>query len=125
MTTDIQVLTKYLPSSDRSLPALALQVIRLADSYMLWIGTTELAPEQVAQAPSQGNLAIDWACAMPPLNVRVTVCVLFYTLNQMVPKSNTPAATALFRSASSDVAFGMAQRLGDTLHSFHRGPIEC
>jgi Proteasome assembly chaperone 4 len=68
----ISAQTKYLAAADPSLPALALQVTRLVDSYMLWIGTTELSPEDVSKAPSQGSLARDWACAMPA----ITVCFL-------------------------------------------------
>jgi proteasome assembly chaperone 4 len=68
----ISVQTKYLPASDPSLPALALQVTRLVDSYMLWVGTTERSLEDVSIAPSEGSLARDWACAMPPN----TVCLL-------------------------------------------------
>ena len=56
----------YLPASDSSLPALALQILRMVDSYMLWIGTTDVSAEDVSRAPLQGNLARDWACAMPP-----------------------------------------------------------
>ncbi|KAL4266394.1 Proteasome assembly chaperone 3 [Pleurotus pulmonarius] len=44
----IVVKTIHLPPSDPSLPALALQVTQLVDSYL------------------QGNLSRDWACAMPP-----------------------------------------------------------
>jgi hypothetical protein len=75
--TSIEMHTRYLPSEDSSLPALALQVTRLVDSYMLWIGTTELPNDQVELAPSQGALAKDWACAMPPLSVSLAVFDLF------------------------------------------------
>jgi hypothetical protein len=69
MSAAISIETKYLPSTDASLPALALQVTRLVDSYMLWIGTTDAAPEDASKAPLQGNLARDWACAMPAIIV--------------------------------------------------------
>jgi len=72
MSAAISIETKYLPSSESSLPALVLQVTRLVDSYMLWIGPTDAAPEDVSKAPLLGNLARDWACAMPA----ITVCVL-------------------------------------------------
>lgn len=64
--------TKFVPPSDPTLPALALQVTRLRDSYMLWIGTTEESAEDVQNAPLQGHLARDWACAMPANKVRPT-----------------------------------------------------
>ncbi|EIW82735.1 hypothetical protein CONPUDRAFT_163813 [Coniophora puteana RWD-64-598 SS2] len=47
----------------------------------------------VERAMSGGLVARDWACAMPPAGARAE-----------------SAATSLFRSSSSDVAFGMAQR---------------
>ena len=65
--TSISVETKYIAPSGPSLPALVVQVTRLVDSYMLWIGTTSEAEENVKLAPLQGCLAKDWACGMPPL----------------------------------------------------------
>lgn len=67
----ITVETKYLPPSEASLPALALQITSLVGSYMLWIGTTDpdAGPDAAAQAPLRGSLARDWACAMPALTV--------------------------------------------------------
>ncbi|GLB37582.1 putative proteasome assembly chaperone 4 [Lyophyllum shimeji] len=93
-TASISVEVKYLTPSDPSLPALALQVTRLVDSYMLWIGTTEVPLNDVDKAATQSSLCKDWACAMPP---RVA--------GGAIP------ATSLFRSAESDVALSMAQRL--------------
>jgi proteasome assembly chaperone 4 len=74
MKTTISVETKYIASSDSSLPALGLQVTRLVDSYMIWIGSTEVAAEEVHNAPLHGCLSRDWACAMPPpvITVRLT-----------------------------------------------------
>ncbi|KAF8070607.1 hypothetical protein FPV67DRAFT_1561372 [Lyophyllum atratum] len=92
--TSISVDTKYLAPSDPSLPALALQVTRLVDSYMLWIGTTDRSAEDVYEAATQGSLCKDWACAMPPRYAGGAV-----------------PATSLFRSTESDVALSMAQRL--------------
>lgn len=92
----IQVETKYIPPSDLSLPAIVVQVTRLVGSYMLWVGTTDVAAEDVRKAPLQGRLAKDWACAMPTKDS-----------NSGIP----PAATSLFRSSSSDAALPMAQRL--------------
>ncbi|KAI0733148.1 hypothetical protein C8Q72DRAFT_814459 [Fomitopsis betulina] len=88
--------TKFVPPSDPTLPALALQVTRLRDSYMLWIGTTEESAEDVQNAPLQGHLARDWACAMPANKLNANI---------------SPAATSLYRSSSSDAALTMSQRL--------------
>jgi len=92
----ISVETKYIASSDSALPALALQVTRLVDSYMIWVGTTEESAEEVHKAPLHGCLSKDWACAMSlPTNT-----------------SSLPAsATSLFRVSGSEVALSMAQRL--------------
>ena len=68
--TTVSVETKYFPSSGASLPALALQVTCLADSYMLWIGATEEPEEKADHAALRGHLGKDWAVAMPPWNVR-------------------------------------------------------
>ncbi|KAI0093030.1 hypothetical protein BDY19DRAFT_989714 [Irpex rosettiformis] len=92
--TDIQVYTKYVPPSERTLPALALQITQLVGSYMVWVGITDEPAEKVDIAPSQGFLLKDWACAMPPTSVGIP-----------------PAATNLYRSSSSDVSLSMAQRL--------------
>ncbi|KAH9858781.1 hypothetical protein C2E23DRAFT_19475 [Lenzites betulinus] len=91
----IQVDTQYFPSAGHALPPLAVQTTRLVNSYMLWVGTTDVEQDQVETAPLQGSLAKDWACAMP---VRET--------------PGTPAAaTPLYRSSSSEAALSMAQRL--------------
>ncbi|KAH9949600.1 hypothetical protein B0H21DRAFT_727593 [Amylocystis lapponica] len=95
-TPSIRVHTTFIPPSDVSLPALAVQTTQLVDSYMLWVGTTEQPPEEVHKAPSLGFLSKDWACAMPARDS-----------NANIP----PAATSLLRSSSSDVALSMAQRL--------------
>lgn len=70
--------TKYISPSDSSLPAVALQITRMVDSYMLWVGTTENMAEDVAKAPMQGNLCRDWACAMPA-NGNVAVRLVFFS----------------------------------------------
>ncbi|KAI0663560.1 hypothetical protein C8Q70DRAFT_950927 [Cubamyces menziesii] len=91
----IHVDTRYFPPADLALPALAVQTTRLVDTYMLWVGTTDVDQEQIENAPLQGCLAKDWACAMP---ARET--------------PGTPAAaTPLYRSSSSEAALSMAQRL--------------
>ncbi|TFK25162.1 hypothetical protein FA15DRAFT_590993 [Coprinopsis marcescibilis] len=91
---DITVSTIFLPSKKSSLPPLALQVTSLKDSYMLWIGVCDGEAESKDQAVRQGNLCKDWAVAMPPKD------------SGMVAN-----ATSLFRTATSDNAFSMAQRL--------------
>jgi len=73
MVPRISVEVKYIPSSDPCLPSLALQVTKLVDSYMLWVGTIEdNTGEDVEQAPLQGSLCRDWAFAMPPMKVCTT-----------------------------------------------------
>ncbi|KAL1705305.1 hypothetical protein EV121DRAFT_258662 [Schizophyllum commune] len=89
----ISVTTHYVSPPDDSLPPLALQITRLVGSYMLWVGMAEGGPERVEEAPLKGNLAKDWACAMPSA------------------AGGAGAATALFRTSGSDVALSMAQRL--------------
>ncbi|KAF7792345.1 hypothetical protein EIP86_003381 [Pleurotus ostreatoroseus] len=93
----IHVETKYIAPADSTLPALALQATHLVNSYMIWIGCTDVPEESVQLAPLRGSLAKDWACAMPPSSDTVPA-----------------AATSLFVSSSSaDLALAMAQRLGD------------
>jgi hypothetical protein len=71
----ISVETRHITPTDVGLPSLAVQITRLVDSYMLWVGVTEDGPEEVAQAPLKGSLARDWACAMPTINVRAVHAV--------------------------------------------------
>ncbi|EIW63366.1 uncharacterized protein TRAVEDRAFT_113826 [Trametes versicolor FP-101664 SS1] len=93
----IHVDTRYFPSAELAVPALAVQTTRLVDTYMLWVGTTDVEPDQAETAPLQGCLAKDWACAMP--------------VRQTVRPSTPAAATPLYRSSSSEAALSMAQRL--------------
>lgn len=65
----IRVKTRHVPPFDSSLPALAVQVTQLVDSYMLWVGTTDESAGDVEKAPLQGYLSKDWACAMPARDV--------------------------------------------------------
>jgi Proteasome assembly chaperone 4 len=69
MVPKIGVETKFIAPPDYSFPALALQVTRLAGSYMIWVGTTDESAEDVEKAPLHGSLCRDWACAMPPPQV--------------------------------------------------------
>lgn len=108
----ITVETKYLGSGEASLPALAMQITSLVDSYMLWIGITDASPEDVSHAPLQGCLARDWACAMPPFAVCSPLSDDSLTSPDIQPGVSAPA-TSLFRSSSSDVSLAMAQRLGE------------
>ncbi|OSD06812.1 hypothetical protein PYCCODRAFT_1431003 [Trametes coccinea BRFM310] len=91
----IHVDTRYFPPAGLGLPALAVQTTRLVDTYMLWVGTTDVEPELIANAPLQGCLAKDWACAMPAREMSGT----------------PPAATPLYRTSSSEASLSMAQRL--------------
>jgi len=68
----IKIVSKKLTGSDSSLLPLAMQIICLVDSYMIWVGATsdgrgEQAEGGAELAPTQGHLARDWACAMPPV----------------------------------------------------------
>lgn len=72
----INVQTRYVAPSEPSLPALAVRTTRLVDTYMLWVGTTDQAQDEVENAPSQGFLARDWACAMPPRDVSIIMAVV-------------------------------------------------
>ena len=115
----IGVETKYIAPPDYSFPALALQVTRLAGSYMIWVGTTDESAEDIENAPLYGSLCRDWACAMPPLQV----CLSFYdeprSHKYVAQKVGMPAtAASLFRSSSSDIAQSMAQRLGKLFYVF-------
>lgn len=60
----ITVTSHYVVPLDATGPGLAIQLTKLVDSYMVWVGVTENSPEQVHRAPAAGNLAKDWACAM-------------------------------------------------------------
>ena len=71
----IEIISKRLTGSDSSLPPLAMQIIRLVDSYMIWVGAASDGQGEKAEggaelAPLQGHLARDWACAMPPVRFR-------------------------------------------------------
>ncbi|KAF9010539.1 hypothetical protein BDQ17DRAFT_1387772 [Cyathus striatus] len=90
--SSISVKTEYVPSSNPSLPALTIQVTKLVDSYMVWVGVAEGGPEGMQMSVLRGNLCKDWACAMPAKTAEVP-------------------ATSLFRTSSSDVALSMARRL--------------
>ena len=58
-------------------PCILLQVTVLVGSYMIWAGVSDVSitpeePQDVLEHRiSHGRLASDWACAMPPLKVRL------------------------------------------------------
>ena len=75
MSTDtIRIETRYIARASPSQPAFVLQATCLAGSYMLWIGTAEDGgrgdDESAKRLVAQGSVARDWACAMPPIQVR-------------------------------------------------------
>lgn len=69
---------RYFPPAGDSMPALVLQVTRLVNSYMLWIGATDERPESASMAVLKGNLCRDWACAMPATSVIILHCLLSF-----------------------------------------------
>jgi len=76
----VHVEIKYIPAPDLSLPALAVQVTRLVDSYMLWAGTTDVSADDVQNVTLQGHLAKDWACAMPARDVSTSLILGAFNL---------------------------------------------
>ncbi|KAH6914369.1 hypothetical protein BKA70DRAFT_1095475 [Coprinopsis sp. MPI-PUGE-AT-0042] len=94
----ISVSTTFLESRKPTLPSLVLQVTSLVDSYMLWVGVCDGTAESKERAIIQGSLCKDWAVAMPP----------------RIPGTEANA-TSLFRSANTDNALPMAQRLASVI----------
>lgn len=68
----VTVHNQYLPPTKPSSPALAVQVIQLVESYMIWVGTTNVMAEDVDKATLHGKLCKDWACAVPGKDYRVS-----------------------------------------------------
>ncbi|KAM6502044.1 hypothetical protein JOM56_002021 [Amanita muscaria] len=97
MASPVTMHTQYLPPKDAGSPALAVQVIQLVDSYMIWVGATDTTAENVEKAMGHGRLCKDWACALPS------------------KKDGSVVGTSLFRSARSDSSLSMAQRLARRL----------
>ncbi|KAJ3869789.1 hypothetical protein EV359DRAFT_29299 [Lentinula novae-zelandiae] len=85
----------YIASDNPSIPAFALQITQIVDSYMLWASPTELFEGDVERAPLSGSLCRDWACAMPP----------------KAGTTATGASTSIYRTSNSDISISMAQRL--------------
>lgn len=72
MSPEILVPQTFAFESTSFSPAIILQVTALIKSYMIWIGTAESSEDASAiegVVAAQGNLAKDWACAMPPFGV--------------------------------------------------------
>ena len=63
----IRVETRFQPAREDGIPAIALQVMILVNSYMIWAGATGEA--DVENAVNAGRLVVDWACAMPSVSV--------------------------------------------------------
>ena len=95
----IKVHRRRVESADGTLPAIAVEITEMVDSYMVWIGVP--GEEQL------GNLCSDWACAMPASS-SCSVQVKGILTQRIQDGSGTP----LFRSSKSDLALSMAQRLG-------------
>lgn len=81
--------TKYVGPSDGSETGLVVQITKMMDSYMVWVGSTRKENETV-----EGRLCRDWAYAMPAKKI-----------------GGEPSGTSLFRSNSCNVALSMAQRI--------------
>ncbi|PBK91491.1 hypothetical protein ARMGADRAFT_1013906, partial [Armillaria gallica] len=85
----ISVETKYVAPSDGSETGFVVQITKMVDSYMVWVGSTGKENEVV-----QGRLCRDWAYAMPATKI-----------------GGEPSGTSLFRSNNWDIALSMAQRM--------------
>ena len=71
MTGDVTIYTKYVAPSRPGGRGLAVQVIELVDSYMIWVGGAEGGPEEVGRAMEQGRLCRDWACGVVGAGTRL------------------------------------------------------
>ncbi|KAF8829106.1 hypothetical protein HHX47_DHR3000754 [Lentinula edodes] len=76
--TMIPTKVHYIASDNPSIPAFALQITQIVDSYMLWASPTELFEGDVERAPLSGSLCRDWACAMPPKAVFLSIDIQSY-----------------------------------------------
>lgn len=65
MADTVTIYTEYVAPSQAGMRGVAIQVIELVDSYMIWMGGTELPPEEVGKAIGQGRLCKEWACGVP------------------------------------------------------------
>jgi len=70
-----KVLVKVIKPSDASLRSLVLQITQMVDTYMLWIGAADsnTNPVDGEKTVLNGNLCKDWACAMPPKDVCLSI----------------------------------------------------
>jgi proteasome assembly chaperone 4 len=71
MTNGVSIYTKYVAPSKPGGRGLAVQVIELVDSYMIWVGEVEGGPEEVGKAMVGGRLCRDWACGLPGIGTRL------------------------------------------------------
>lgn len=90
MTNGVSIYTKYVGPSKPGGRGLAVQVIELVDSYMIWVGGVEGGPEEVGKAITGGRLCRDWACGLGGIGTRLA-------------------------GGGESIAVGMAQRLGSRL----------
>jgi proteasome assembly chaperone 4 len=71
MTGDVTIYTKYVAPSRPGGRGLAVQVIELVDSYMIWVGGAEGGPEEVGRAMEKGRLCRDWGCGVGGAGTRL------------------------------------------------------
>ena len=70
-------------ATTNGMPAIIVQVTELLQSYMIWVGVVDAdvgASPGTAMierlAATQGSLAKDWACAMPPSSVSTKTMII-------------------------------------------------
>lgn len=71
MTGNVTIYTKYVAPSRPGARGLAVQVIELVDSYMIWVGGAEGGPAEVGRAMEKGRLCRDWACGVVGAGTRL------------------------------------------------------
>jgi proteasome assembly chaperone 4 len=86
----IPIHRQFVTPQDPSLSPIAIQITCLDGSYLVWAGAADARAAELDEMTELGHLCKDWACAMP----------------------GGEATTSLFRTAGSDWAASMAQRLG-------------
>lgn len=84
LPSDIRIITKSVVPTDKSLPTLALQVICLVNSYMVWVGVASSPNEEARVTVNHGNLCRDWACGMPAISVCPTVSTKLTQKNSLI-----------------------------------------
>lgn len=71
MTGNVTIYTKYVAPSRPGARGLAVQVIELVDSYMIWVGGVDGGPDEVGKAMEQGRLCREWACGVVGAGTRL------------------------------------------------------